>query len=156
MSEFKFSDFLETIDDTSKDLVVGIDSYLLENGCKHNIKEAKKGFIVSYIFNKTKKTLATFICRKSGVKLRIYPQNLCKYEDILNTFPDKMKKEIKKASVCKRLIDKDACNPRCSMGYEFYLDNEFYQKCRYMAFQPTLNEENIYYIKLFLEKEISS
>lgn len=27
-------------------------------------------------------------------------------------------------------------------------------KCRYMAFQPTLNEENNPYIKQFLEKEL--
>ena len=28
------------------------------------------------------------------------------------------------------------------MGYTFALDGEQYQKCRYMAFQPTLSEEN--------------
>ena len=34
------------------------------------------------------------------------------------------------------------------------LDGEQYQKYRYMAFQPTLNEENNSYIKQFLETEL--
>ncbi|GKX30183.1 hypothetical protein SH1V18_26630 [Vallitalea longa] len=155
MSDLKFSDFLETIDDQNKDFVIEINTFLLKKGCKHNIKLAKRGYTVSYIFGTNKRTLATFICRKSGVKLRIYPQHLCEYEDLLNSFPDNIKKDIKKASVCKRLIDPDACNPKCIMGYDFHLDNEHYQKCRYMAFQPTLNKETNSYIKLFLEKEIA-
>lgn len=40
------------------------------------------------------------------------------------------------------------------MGYTFVLDGEQYQKCRYMAFQLTLSEENNPYIKQFLEKEL--
>ena len=63
-------------------------------------------------------------------------------------------KEIKKASVCKRLINPDDCNPKCIMGYTFVLDGEQYQKCRYMAFQPTLSEENNPYINQFLENEL--
>lgn len=39
------------------------------------------------------------------------------------------------------------------MGFTFMLDGEQYQKCRYMAFQLTLHEENNPYIKQFLEKE---
>ena len=81
--------------------------------------------------------------------------NGCKC-DILDTLPEKVKKEIKKASVCKRLINPDDCNPKCVMGYTFVLDGQQYQKCRYMAFQPTLSEENNLYIKQFLEKELRS
>ena len=40
------------------------------------------------------------------------------------------------------------------MGYTFALDGERYQKCRYMAFQPTLSEENNLYIEQFLENEL--
>ena len=65
-----------------------------------------------------------------------------------------IKKEIKKASVCKRLVNPDDCNPKCVMGYTFMLDGERYQKCRYMAFQPALSEENNPYIMEFLEKEL--
>lgn len=153
MEDIKFSDFLETIDEKNKDFASDINTFLLHQGCKCTIKTAKRGYTVSYILNK--KTLATFICRKTGVKIRIYPHHLSQYEKFLNSLPEKMKKDIKKASICKRLVDPDACNPKCVMGYDFYLDDEHYQKCRYMAFQPTLNQENNLYIKSFLEKEIA-
>ena len=67
---------------------------------------------------------------------------------------EKMKKEIRKASACKRLINPDDCNPKCIMGYTFVLDGEWHQKCRYMAFQLTLSEESNPYIMQFLEKEL--
>lgn len=155
MNDTMFLDFLETIDDKNRVFVMEINNLLLQNGCKCEVKNAKSGYTISYISNRTKRVLATFVCRKTGVKLRIYPQNLKRYEEFLNTFPDKLKKEIIKSSVCKRLINPNECNPKCVMGYDFYLDNEHYQKCRYMAFQLSLNEESYPFIKSFLEKEIS-
>ncbi len=102
------------------------------------------------------RTLATFVSRKTGMKLRIYPEHIQEYQSFLDTLPEKVKKEIKKASVCKRLINPDDCNSKCVMGFTFVLDGEQYQKCRYMAFQPTLSEENNPYIKQFLEKELQA
>ena len=90
------------------------------------------------------------------MKLRIYPEHIQEYQDFLDILPEKTKKEIRKASVCKRLINPNDCNPKCIMGYTFVLDGELYQKCRYMAFQPSLNEENNPYIKQFLEKELQA
>ncbi len=100
--------------------------------------------------------MATFVSRKSGMKLRIYPEHIQEYQSFLDTLPEKAKKEIRKASVCKRLIYPDDCNPKCVMGYTFVLDGEQYQKCRYMAFQPSLSEENNPYIMQFLEKELQA
>lgn len=57
---------------------------------------------------------------------------------------------------CKRLINPDHCNPKCAMGYDFIMDRERYQKCRYMAFMPTLSEENNSYIKEFFQNVIIS
>lgn len=74
----------------------------------------------------------------------------------LDTLPAKMKKEIIKASVCKRLINPDDCNPKCVMGYDFIMDEERYQKCRYMAFMLTITEESAPYIQKFLENELMS
>ena len=42
------------------------------------------------------------------------------------------------------------------MGYTFVLDGEQYQKCLYMAFQPTVSEEKNPYIKQLLEKELQA
>ncbi len=150
----KFHMFMETVDERFCSFVKQINEYLTESGCKCDIKSQKSGYVVSYVSNSSKRTLATFVSRKTGMKLRIYPEHIQEYQSFLDTLPDKAKKEIKKASVCKRLINPDDCNPKCIMGYTFVLDGEFYQKCRYMAFQLTLSEENNPYIKQFLEKEL--
>lgn len=151
-----FDMFMETVDENFRDFVKQIDKYLTENDCTCDIKLQKSGYVVSYVLNGSKKTLATFVSRKSGMKLRIYPEHLYKYQSFLDTLPEKVKKEIKKASACKRLINPNDCNPKCVMGYTFTLDGESYQKCRYMAFQPSLSEENNPYIRQFLEKELQA
>ena len=150
----KFSKFMETVDGRFCSFVKQIDEYLTAMGCKCGIKLQKSGYVVSYMLSGSKRTLATFVSRKTGMRLRIYPEHIQEYQGFLDTLPEKMKKEIKKASPCKRLINPDDCNPKCVMGYTFTLDGEHYQKCRYMAFQPTLSEENNPYIKQFLEKEL--
>lgn len=152
----KFNMFMETVDDPFCSFVNQINEYLTGNDCKRDIKSQKSGYVVSYVLSSSKRTLATFVSRKTGMKLRIYPQHIQEYQSFLDTMPEKVKREIKKASVCKRLINPDDCNPKCAMGYTFALDGEQYQKCRYMAFQPTLSEENNPYIKQFLEKELQA
>ena len=42
-----------------------------------------------------------------GRKLRIYPKHIQECQSFLDTLPEMVKKEIKKASVCKRLINPD-------------------------------------------------
>jgi len=152
----QFCEYLDTVEKQYQDIVAEINEYLTDNGCKCEIKEAKSGFVVSYIYGTSKRTIASFVSRKTGMKIRIYAEHLAQYADLLDTFPQKMKQEIKKSSVCKRLINPNDCNPKCIKGYDFFMDNEHYQKCRYMAFMPTLNEENNPFIKCFLEKEISA
>lgn len=152
--EERFDLFMGTVDECFRDLVSQIHDYLTEQGCDCEIKTAKSGHVVSYIRGKPQRTLATFVSRKTGMKLRIFPEHIHEYQSFLDDLPETMKKDIKKASVCKRLVDPDACNPRCVMGYTFEMDGERYQKCRYMAFMPTLSMENDPYIKLFLKKEL--
>ena len=152
--EEKFNMFMETVNERFRSFVSQIDEYLTENGCKRDIKLQKSGYVVSYVLSSSKRTLATFVSRKTGMKLRIYPEHIQEYQSFLDTLPEKVKKEIKKAFACKRLLNPDDCNPKCITGYTFTLDGEWYQKCRYMAFQPTLSEENNPYIKQFLEKEL--
>lgn len=151
-----FDMFMETVEENFRDFVKQTDKYLTENDCTRDIKLQKSGYVVSYVLSSSKRTLATFVSRKSGMKLRIYPEHLHQYQSFLDTLPERAKKEIKKASTCKRLMNPDDCNPKCVMGYTFILDGEPYQKCRYMAFQPALSEENNPYIRQFLEKELAS
>ena len=98
--------------------------------------------------------IRTFVQRKSGIKLRVFADHIAEFQELLNAFPRRMKTEIRKASVCKRLLDPNDCNPRCRMGYTFVMEREQYQKCRYMAFLLTLNEESHPYILQLLHKEL--
>jgi hypothetical protein len=149
-----FTDFLELVHIQYRDFVVELNDFFLNNNCKCEVKSAKTGYTVSYVLKSNKRTVATYVTRKTGVKLRIYPEHIQQYVDFLNTLPDKMKKEIEKSSVCKRLINPDDCNPKCIRGYDFNMDGEHYQKCRYMAFMHALSEESNPYLKTFLEKEM--
>lgn len=151
-----FRMFLESVDVKDQKPIMEIHDFFTQNNCKCEVKSAKSGYVISYLLSKPKRTLANFVCRKNGVKIRIYANNAEKYQDLLNTFPDKMKKDIIKASDCRRLLNPDDCNPRCSMGYTFILDGIECKKCRYMAFMPTVKEESLTYIMQMLESEINA
>lgn len=153
MADQNYDTFLESTG-ASRDFVEEINRLLLDSNCTREIKTAKSGFTVSYLMQDTKKTLATFVCRKTGIKIRIFPQRLPAYMEFLDTLPTKMKKEIAKASACKRLANPNDCNPKCVMGYDFMMDQEHYQKCRYMAFILSVTEESTPYIKKFLQYEL--
>ena len=153
--EDKFALFLQTVDGRFTDFVMEINDYLTKKGCKCNVTSTKTGYLVSYILSSNKRTLASFVTRKTGMKLRIYPEHISEYQSYLDTLPMKIKQDIRKASVCKRLINPEDCNPKCVMGYTFTMDGEHHIKCRYMAFMPTLSDENNPYIKEFLENELS-
>ena len=111
----KFNMFMETVDERFRSFVNQINEYLTGNGCKCDIKLQKSGYVVSYVLSSSKRTLATFVSRKTGMKLRIYPEHIGGYQSFLDTLPEKVKKEIKKASACKRLINPADCNPKCIM-----------------------------------------
>lgn len=155
MNQLSFEDFLEAVPNKDVAFVTSLHEELMKQGCTYECKLAKSGYTLTYYTPTCHRALATYIFRKTGMKLRMYPQHLHQYEAYLDDLPDKMKKEIKKASVCKRMIDPSTCNQKCVMGYDFYMDQEHYQKCRYMAFQPNLSEENDPYIMMILKKELS-
>lgn len=148
----QFEEFLQSVGESSRDFVAELHRLLTENGCKCDVKEAKSGFVVSYL--KDKKTLMNYVQRKTGTKARIYAANVAGYQEILNTLPPKMKSEIIKAPPCKRLLDPTACNPKCSMGYAFIMDGEEYKKCRNNAFMFALSEENDPFIGEFVKREL--
>lgn len=155
MSE-KFDLFLDTVDIRNQKFVKEVHEELIKQECTCDIKDAKSGFVVSYLRKDTKRTLATFVNRKSGMRLRIFAEHIPAFQGFLDTLPEKMKKEIRKSSVCKRLINPNDCNPKCAMGYTFEMEHEVYQKCRYMAFLLTLNEESNSYCMQLLKKELNA
>lgn len=86
-----FDDFKQSLKPAEQAGVQALHEALLNQGCQAEIKEAKSGYTVSYL-KPNRKTLANFVCRKSGVKLRLYPESISRYEAFLSTLPEAMKK----------------------------------------------------------------
>ena len=149
-----FEQFLNTVDSNYQNFIKGLHNDLIDNGCKAKLEEKSSGYFVSYKHTKSKKSIVNFLFRKKGLIIRIYGENANKYPSFLETLPDEMVKSIKKALVCKRLIDPNACNPKCSTGYDFTIGSERFQKCKNGCFMFVINNENNPYIKSFIENEI--
>lgn len=149
-----FEDFIATVDSECRDFVNELHDTLTKCGCGIEVKEAKSGYLVSYTLNK--KTVANYVFRKKGLIIRIYANHLSSYMEFLETLPDTMVKSINDAPVCKRLVNPDACNPKCAKGYDFLLRGEHLQKCRNNAFMFTVGEDNNAFIKTFLKNELAA
>lgn len=149
--KIEFHEFIDTVPGENQDFVKELHDKLTELGCKIEIKEAKSGYLVSYLYNK--RTVANYVFRRKGMFVRIYGVHVNEYEKVLETLPDEMTQAIQKAPICKRMADPDACNPKCSMGYDFRLKGEHYQKCRNGAFMFLVCPENNPYIQTLLLNE---
>lgn len=155
MSEkYTFQDFLDSVDGENQKFVRDMHDELMKYGCKINVKLAKSGYMVSYSLNK--KAIANYVFRKKGLIARIYAGHIAQYTDILDTLPDEMVGSIQKAPICKRLVDPDACNQKCSMGYDFILKGKRLQRCRNGAFMFLLNEESRPFVKALLLNEVKA
>ena len=108
---------------------------------------------VSYSHPKTKRIILSLLFQKKNLSTRIYADNFSKYTDLLNRLPEKMEKEIAKASLCKRLVNPEECNPKCIKGYDFSIREKHYQKCRYNCFEFAVNTESIPVLADFIKSE---
>lgn len=149
-----FNNFVDAVGSEHTEFVNNLHSFLTEHDCIVNIKEAKSGYVVSYIYTPTKQTIANYVFRKKGPMLRIYADKLPSYMGILDGWPDIMKETIRKAGPCKRLLNPAACNPRCPMGFDFVLEGERQQKCRNSAFMFFLIEDTKPYLREMVEQEL--
>lgn len=154
-SNQSYIEFINAVDPHFHDFVNELHDYLVQSGCKVQIKPTSSAYLVTYIITKTKKSVANFVFRKSGLILRIYGEGANQYHEFLDTLPDTMIETIRKAPVCKRLVNPEDCNPKCTMGYDFILKGDRYQKCRSSAFMFLIDEENCPYLKAFIEHEIN-
>jgi hypothetical protein len=149
-----FSAFVEAAGPQHIEFVNWLHNHMIENNCTFEIKEAKSGYVVSYIHKSTKRTVANYVFRRKGPMIRIYADNIVGYMEILDKWPGEMKAAIEKAGVCKRLLDPNACNPRCQMGFDFIMDGKRQQKCRNNSFMFFLDEETKPYLKDMMEREM--
>lgn len=146
-----FEDFIAAVDKENEAFVRELHTSLLRLGCRIEVKTAKSGHLVSYLFEN--KALANYVFRKKGLLIRIYANHVNQYMDFLDTLPDGMLESIRSAPVCKRLIDPNTCNSRCPMGYDFSIRGEHFKKCRNNAFLFLMCEENNSFVRTFLTNE---
>lgn len=152
--EILIEDSTNEVDPSYESFINSLHKYLLENGCKMKIELKSSGYLVSYSHTPSKKVIVNFVFRKKGLIIRIYGDNVNKYLEFMDTLPAGMVKSIAKAPICKRLVNPNDCNPKCSMGYDFTINSDHFQKCKYNCFMFNVNDENNPYIKSFVENEV--
>ena len=150
---YQFEDFLTEASPDYREFVARMHESLLHDGYKVRIESKASGFFVSYSHPETKRSILNFLFRKNGLHVRIYADNSNKYADFINCLPENMEKAIAKAPICKRQINPADCNPKCITGYDFFVRENRYQKCRYSCFQFLINAESVPVISEFVENE---
>ena len=149
-----FSAFVEAAGTAHTDFINSLHEFMTENNCKTEIKEAANGHVVSYVHKPSKRTVANYVFRKKGLMMRIYADNVPSYEEALANWPESMKAAVKKAGPCKRFLNPTECNSRCPLGFDFILDGERQQKCRYGGFMFFLDDETKPFLKEMTEREM--
>ena len=149
-----FGEFLEAAGHKHVDFITALHDFMTENEYKTDIKNAASGYVVSYIHTPSKRTVANYVFRKKGLMMRIYADNVASYMEILAKWPVAMKNTLKKAGACKRLVNPEACNQRCLMGFDFILDGERQQKCRNGGFMFFLDDDTKPCLMEMLEHEL--
>ena len=151
--QYRFEDFIAGVAPAYRKFVVNIHESLLRDSYNIKIESKISGMTASYAHPKTRRNVLSFFFRKANLLTRVYADNLAQYTGFLNRLPEKMEKEIAKASLCKRLVNPDECNPKCIKGYDFFVRKNHYQKCRYNCFQFEVNAESIPVLADFIENE---
>lgn len=64
--------FLTRVEPEHRAFAAELHELFVNNGCTVEIKPTSSGFLVSYKFASTKKAVANFVFRKSGLLLRLY------------------------------------------------------------------------------------
>ena len=148
-----FNQFLEAVASEHQTFIENLHNYLLEQGCKVTFEEKKNGYLASFKYGKPPKSVLNFLFRKHGMLIRIYGENVNKYEDFLNTLPAEMVESIAKSGECKRITN-NTCSPKCT-GYDFMISGSRFQKCRYNCFEFLVSVQKNPYIELFIKHELA-
>ncbi len=146
--------YLNALNDTNRLFFKEIDDYLQRHDYKLKIEAIKSGTRFTYTCNKNRRAIANFVIEENKFQLHLYADNISSYTDFVQSLPKNILSVLQKGGKCKRLIDADACNPKCIMGYDYLLDNMRYQKCRYLNFKFLLiNHEYNAFIERLIKHE---
>ena len=151
-----YEEFLFDVPPTQRPFVDAMNEYLLAAGCTVDVKLSKTGYVVSYVYEPTKRVMLNYVFRKKGMFMRLYADHLDAYAQMLETLPAEMQKHLGKTSPCRRLLDPTKCNARCPMGYVFTLNGEEQKKCRYNCFLFLIDDESAPFLREMVEAELKA
>jgi len=143
--------YLERCGNANVDFVQGLHDYMLENKGKVSFEVQKTSWLGSYKYKQ--RSVFNTLIKEHGLKVRIYGENIAAYPDFLQSLPAEMLDAIQQAAACKWLVH-GKCSPKCG-GYDFYIADEHFQKCRYNCFEFLLTETSKPFIKTFIEHEMA-
>ncbi len=151
-----FEAFLEAAGPQHVAFIRALHNDMLSWGCTVGVKSAALGYVVSYVHKASKRTVMNYVFRKKGLMMRIYADNVLSYMEVLNGWPINMKFAVRKAGVCKRLADPEACSSHCLKGFYFCLDDQWLQRCRYGGFMFLLDEETKPHLRDMMAREMEA
>jgi len=155
--KYEFEDYLEDVEvlewvtEVDKQFITKFHESLVQKDCKVKITSSKNNpFLLSY--TQKRKGVMSLYLRKKGLKARINMNNLEKYPDVLNNLPIEMIEQIADSHVCKNMVGQK-CWDGCT-GYDFYIDETHYQKCRYECFTFDVKTKSIPILFELIEREL--
>jgi len=149
-----FEQFMETVEEQNTAFIQDLHDYLLASGCKVAFEQKKNGMLASFKLGKPPRAVCNFLFRKHGMLVRIYGENIYKYDDFMQTLPEEMVASIAASGDCGRMVS-GTCSTNCK-GYDVTIRGERFQKCRYGAFELLIVAESTSFIKAFVEHEIEA
>ena len=127
----QFEDFLALVDDEYKDFVTQAHERL-QNEYKVRIQNTKNGLSISYSQPGNTWRILGLSFREGNLVTHINTENYAKYIDVIGSMPESVAAHVANAWTCKKLLDPPKrCWDTCEPGYDFYVDENRYQKCRY-------------------------
>jgi len=153
-TKIEFEQFADAAGGEHRGFVSALHQFMLDNDCRYEIKEAKAGYVLSYIFEPANRTVLNYVFRKKGPMIRIYGDNAAFYMQRFAGWPAEMKASVQKTRDCRRMLDPNACLSTCMMGFTFMLDGAEMKKCRNNCFMFYLSEDNNFFLREMVEQEM--
>jgi len=153
---YLYEDFFMNVDNQYKDFVAQVNEMVLQEGYSKVAVSTSKTYLfsVKYTHPKTRRGIVNFTLRKKkGLMATIFAVNHNKYPQILNGLPEKMVSQIAKKHSCGNITDPGSCMAKC-VGYDFYIGETHYQKCRFGCFQFDVDAESVPILLEMLTNEL--
>ena len=155
----QFQDFLNFLDNTHSahtGFVLDIHKQLTGLGCRFKVTITKAfPFQVAYTRPGSRKGILNFYLRKKGLKIRVTIIDPAGHAETLHRLPPNMLAQMDSQNPCRKLTEGCECLETCS-GFDFYINDTHYQKCRFDCFKFDVDGESIPFFIALLERELDA